>query len=255
MENFYAARNYAPLWIVDGALTARAKAANARLKDAAADGLDAADYPVPNFDSLSDADQVADADVTLTGSVLAFARHLQVGRIAPTRVFVQVDYGDHTPDPAEILKRVANANDVNAAFDSFNPQERAFKELKDKLAALRSNASAGAAAPDNRIPDGAVIRPGRKDARVPLLRERLGIAGNTNDLIYDRKLCDAIKHVQARADIRPTGYIDNKTLAAINGPKPGQTIDRVIANMERWRWLPRDLGHIYVMVNIPDLHA
>src|SRR4029079_13547904 len=29
-------------------------------------------------------------------------------------------------------------------------------------------------------------------------------------------------------------------------------IDVVIANMERWRWVPRDLGHTYVMVNIPD---
>ena len=34
----------------------------------------------------------------------------------------------------------------------------------------------------------------------------------------------------------------------------GQTsrIDVILANMERWRWLPRDLGAAYVMVNIPD---
>ena len=29
-------------------------------------------------------------------------------------------------------------------------------------------------------------------------------------------------------------------------------IDTVIANMERWRWLPHELGAAYVMVNIPD---
>ena len=49
VESFYAARNYAPLWIRDGALTARAKTTIARLKNAAADGLDATDYPVPDF--------------------------------------------------------------------------------------------------------------------------------------------------------------------------------------------------------------
>ena len=252
MEAFYAARNYAPLWIVDGALTSRAKATIARLKNAAADGLDAADYPVPNFDSLSGAEQIADADVTLTDSVLNFARHLQAGRIAPTRVYIQVDYGDHTPDPTDVLKKVTSASDVNVAFDGFNPPHAGFKELKDKLAALRANASAGTAEPDNRIPDGAAIHPGRKDTRIPLLRERLGIAGNANDIVYDRKLFDAIKHIQARADIRPTGIVDNRTLAAVNGPKPGQTVDRVMANMERWRWMPRDFGHSYVMVNIPD---
>ena len=28
--------------------------------------------------------------------------------------------------------------------------------------------------------------------------------------------------------------------------------DTIIANMERWRWMPHDLGATYVMVNIPD---
>ena len=32
----------------------------------------------------------------------------------------------------------------------------------------------------------------------------------------------------------------------------GARIDTILANMERWRWLPRDLGTAYVMVNIPD---
>ena len=30
------------------------------------------------------------------------------------------------------------------------------------------------------------------------------------------------------------------------------TADTIIANMERWRWLPRDLGETHVVVNIPD---
>jgi murein L,D-transpeptidase YcbB/YkuD len=34
--------------------------------------------------------------------------------------------------------------------------------------------------------------------------------------------------------------------------KPGALADTVIANMERWRWLPRDLGQNHVIVNIPD---
>ena len=30
------------------------------------------------------------------------------------------------------------------------------------------------------------------------------------------------------------------------------TVDTIIANMERWRWLPRDLGNAHVMLNIPN---
>jgi len=250
VENFYASRNYAPLWIMDGALTARAKATIARLKNAAADGLDAGDYPVPDFASLSGPDQIADADLTLTNSVLTFARHLEVGRIAPTRVYAQVEYGDHMPDPSDILRKVAGGGDINATFDSFNPPHQGFRELKEKLAALRANASAEE--PDNRVPNGAVIHPGKRDARIPALRSKLGIPGKPDDILYDRRLYDAVRRVQQRADIRPTGNIDNKTIAAINGPKRGDMVARVVANMERWRWLPRDFGRTYVMVNIPD---
>jgi murein L,D-transpeptidase YcbB/YkuD len=250
MESFYAARNYAPLWIHDGRLTTTAKAAILRLKNAATEGLDAADYPVPEFGTFTGADALASGDVKLTYSVLTYARHLAVGRIAPTRVSAEVDYGDHTPDPSDILKKISDARDINATFNSFDPPHDGFKALKAKLAELRSDAPRAEAS--DRIVTGPAIRPGAKDQRVPLLRERLGVRGKAGDIVYDKALFNAIRHIQANADIKPTGVIDNRTLAAINGPSQTQQIDRITANMERWRWLPRDLGKTYVMVNIPD---
>jgi murein L,D-transpeptidase YcbB/YkuD len=32
-------------------------------------------------------------------------------------------------------------------------------------------------------------------------------------------------------------------------------IDTILANMERWRWMPHDLGKNYVMINLPDFTA
>jgi L,D-transpeptidase YcbB len=255
IETYYAAHGNAPIWIRDGMLTAQAKSVIARFKNAAADGLDATDYSVPDFGALSSAEALADGDIKLTNSVLTYARHLAAGRIAPTRVSAEVDYGNHTPEPADILRKVADARDIDASLDSFNPPHDGFKALKSKLAELRANASAPRAEVDDRIPDGHRINPGDKDARVPALRQRLGVKSKTDDLVYDKALFNAITNVQARADIKPTGVIDSKTLNAVNGPKPvppTQQVERVIANMERWRWLPRDLGKTYVMVNIPD---
>ena len=219
-----------------------------RLKNADADGLDTPDYPVPEFGSFTGAEALADGDIKLTNSVLTFARHLTVGRIAPTRVSAEVEYGNHTPEPADVLRKIADARDVDAALDSFNPPQDGFRALKDKLAELRRDSGQT----DNHVPDGAAIKPGAHDARVPALRERLGVSGKADDLSYDKALYNAVRQVQQRNDIKPTGLIDAKTLAAINGPKPSQRIDRVLANLERWRWLPRDLGKTYVMINIPD---
>jgi murein L,D-transpeptidase YcbB/YkuD len=219
IETFYAARNYAPLWIRDGQLTSQAKALIARLKNASADGLDASDYAMPDFATISGGDALADGDIKLTNSALTYARHLSVGRIAPTRVSAEVDYGSHTPEPADVIKKIGDARDLDSALDSFNPPHDGFRALKRKLAELRANASEPET---NRIPDGPAIKPGEKDTRVPTLRDRLGINGKPGDPTYDKVLFNAIKNVQARADIKPTGVIDSRTIAAINGPKPGQ---------------------------------
>ena len=206
MAAFYAARNYAPLWTADGQLDARAKSVIAQMGNAAADGLDPADYQVPAFGAATGAEALADADITLSYSALTYARHLATGRIAPSRVLTEVDYGDHTLAPADILRKIAEAADAGAALESFNPPRRDFQALKAKLAALRGGSAQGSQV----IHDEPVSKPGVKNARVP------------------------------------------RTLAANNGPTRGQEIDRVLANMERWRWLPRDLGRTYVMVNVPD---
>src|SRR5262249_31730580 len=65
IEAFYAGRNYAPVWITDGNSNERAAAAIAYLNQVGADGLDPADYPIPNFTSLSDPAALADAEIRL----------------------------------------------------------------------------------------------------------------------------------------------------------------------------------------------
>jgi murein L,D-transpeptidase YcbB/YkuD len=139
-----------------------------------------------------------------------------------------------------------------AAIESYNPPHHGFRALKEKLADLRASGAAGAAIDQGRIPAGPTIKYRMKDARVPLLREKLNLRGSAHDLVYDKALYNAVRAFQSRKGLKPTGLVDARTVAAINGPKPGDIIARIGANMERWRWLPRNLGATYVMVNIPD---
>ena len=81
-----------------------------------------------------------------------------------------------------------------------------------------------------------------EDARVPQLRAKLGITENADDAHYDAKVAEAVRKFQEGADLKPTGVLDDRTVKAINSPKRDQQIDTVIVNMERWRWLPRELG-------------
>src|SRR6202171_2772634 len=81
VEKFYSAREYAPLWTQAGKLTDSGKGVVARLKDAAFEALNAADYPVPDFAAATSPDALADAEMKLTASMLDYARQAQSGRM------------------------------------------------------------------------------------------------------------------------------------------------------------------------------
>ena len=137
VEKFYNARDFAPLWTQGGTLTATGKGVIARLKDAASDGLNAADYPVPDFSAASTPDALAEADLKLTASMLDYARQAQSGRMHWSQVSGDIQYPEHPTDPAEVLANVTTAKDASAALDSYNPPQKLYRELKAKLAELR----------------------------------------------------------------------------------------------------------------------
>jgi murein L,D-transpeptidase YcbB/YkuD len=266
VEKFYTGRDYAPIWTQSGNLTAAAKGVTARLRDAAADGLNPADYPVPDFTAAASPDALAEADLKLTASMLDYARQAQSGRMHWSQVSADIQYPEHPIDPNEVLANVTGAKDASAALEGYNPPHKLYRLLKAKLAELRG----GADGPPVIIDDGEPLKytPARgknapeaeaqmSDPRVPKLRAKLGLTENADDIRYDAKVAAAVRKFQASVDLKPTGVLDDRTVKALNTPKRDKQIDTVIVNMERWRWLPRDLGapslgDAYVILNVPD---
>jgi murein L,D-transpeptidase YcbB/YkuD len=263
VEKFYTGREFAPLWTQGGTLTQNGKGVIARLKDAASEGLNASDYPVPDFAAATTPDQLAEADLKLTASMLDYARQAQSGRMHWSQVSADIAYPEHLTDPSEVLTNVTSARDASAALDSYNPPQKLYRELKAKLAELRGQGEGQVI----QIAEGPALKftPARKkqpavemeDSRVPQLRAKLGIADNPNDDHYDAKVAEAVRKFQEGAELKPTGILDDRTVKALNSPKRDRQIDTVIVNMERWRWLPRQLGapslgDAYVILNIPD---
>lgn len=264
VENFYKDRNYAPLWSEGGAATARAKSVIARLKDAGSEGLNPADYPTPDFAAATSPDAQAEAELRLTESMLDYARHAQSGRMHWSRVSADISYPEHPVDPVDVLVNVSTARDASAALEGYNPSHKGYKGLKAKLAELRGvtedtskHIAEGDALkftkPTKKNPNPVVV----EDERVPALRAKLHVAENADSKQYDAAVAEAVRKFQSLNDLKATGVLDNATVRALNGPKNDRKIDIVRANMERWRWLPRELGakalgDAYVILNIPD---
>ena len=263
VEKFYSAREYAPQWTQAGKLTDSGKGVVARLKDAAAEGLNAADYPVPDFAAATSPDQLAEAELKLTASMLDYARQAQSGRMHWSQVSADILYPEHPTDPAEVLTNISTARDASSALDGYNPPHKLYRELKAKLAELRGQGDG----PVIQIAEGPALafKAGTRklpavapeDPRVPQLRAKLGISENADDTHYDAKVAEAVRKFQESAELKATGVLDDRTVKAINSPKRDRQIDTVLVNMERWRWLPRQLGaaslgNAYVILNIPD---
>lgn len=263
VDAFYKDRNYAPLWTNGAATTSRANDAISLLKNADSDGLNPADYPIPDFAAATTPDAQADAELKLTESVLDYARHAQSGRMHWSQVSGDILYPEHYPDPAEVLINVSTAKNAATALATYDPPLKLYQDLKAKLAELRGKTDEA-----SKIADGDTlkfVKPTKKnpapevveDPRVPALRAKLGVKENPDDTHYDTDVANAVRKFQDSNDLKATGALDARTVAAINGPKSDRKIDIVRVNMERLRWLPRDLGaeaigDAYVILNIPD---
>ena len=266
MASFYKARNYAPLWVSNGAADARANTAIAYLAQVDSVGLDPNDYPTPDFKVAATAETLAEAELKLTTSALTFARHAQIGRIHYTRVGADIEFNLVAPEPTNVLAKLADGDDAGKVLDGFNPPQPEFKAIRAKLAELRKGpATPNTRAEDKpepplvRVPDGKTLRPGMKDARVLALRKRLDVAGDKANPLYDDAVRDAVKTFQTESDIGVDGNLGPNTVRALNGKQKearhhasADPINTIIVNMERWRWMPRNLGNSHVIVNVPD---
>jgi L,D-transpeptidase YcbB len=247
IDAFYSGRDYAPLWITDGKVNDQAKAAINYLHHVDADGLDPADYATPDFTSTDPA-ALADDEMKLSMAVITYAHHAAVGRVHWSRVSPDISYDVKAPEPADVLAAMVEAKDTAAALDSFEPQMPQYKALKAKLAEYR----AGKSDPSKpQIAAGPAPKIGAQDERVPELRDRLGVPGDGSST-YDKALAEAVKKYQQEHELKVSGVLTPQTIEALNGKLPDKPIDIILANLERWRWMPHDLGQDYVMVNLAD---
>jgi L,D-transpeptidase YcbB len=252
--DFYKRRSGKPIWIRQGQLTTQARRALDHLAGSEDDGLDPADYRVSAADNLgataATIEGTADAEVAITEAILRYIRHATSGRVDPATLRQGLRASFHEPDPVMTLASIAIATDPASVLASLNPPHPQYLALKKRLAELRAAGPAGAKVAEDMLPAGPVLRQGMADARVHLLRLRLGVAAADSE-IFDVVLAEAVRQFQKQRGLKVTGAVGEATIAALNTRLPISPAHRVVLNMERWRWLPRDLGPSHVFVNIP----
>ena len=266
IQAFYALGNFKPIWIENRTFTAAANAAIARLREAGEDGLDPNAYPVPVVGKLSRPDteaEIAEADLKLSAALALYARDARGGRVNPATISKLITPTLDLPPADTVLTRLAAAGaGAGEVLQSYNPRQPGYLALKKRLAGLRAGRTQGV--PSVRLPDGPDLKLGMSDPRVPLLRSRFGLdarpAGTLDTApgeadAYDRSVADAVKSFQRSRGLPASGTLTRATVAALASPSVPKTSASeadLLVNMERWRWLPPELGPNYVFVNVPE---
>ena len=104
------------------------------------------------------------------------------------------------------------------------------------------------------------LKPGQKSPQVGALAKRLAASGDYSGsmpaegtpIAYSTDLQEAVKVFQRRHGLTDDGAVGPEMIAALNVPLE-QRLNQIAMNMERWRWLPRDLGDRFMLVNIPEM--
>jgi L,D-transpeptidase YcbB len=248
---FYEARNFAPLWVENGQWNGKARALRARLAAAAEEGLDAGRYrSVSAFHAGSEPHwpALAAAEAQLTESLLLYAREAATGRTRPQQIHALLTPRLQRPSARAVLSTVLDASDAGAALFGFNPQHPEFFALRKALEEARNNRPTVATA--DPIPDGPPLRIGMRDPRVPLIRARLGLGYNPA-AVYDRNVSVKVASLQRDNGLPVTGAFTPMTRRVLMGEGPSPEEADILANMEFWRWMPRDLGDQHILVNAP----
>lgn len=254
LAGFYTRRAFQPAWSGDAGPLPRVVELQRILSDADRDGLRPGDYALPSLRPALDPDVLAGFDLALTRAALRYGTDLAGGRVDPAAVDTVWTAAPREIDVADTLAVLLDSWRLPALTRALSPQQAGYVKLRAALGRYREIAARGGWPV---LAERVALALGDSGASVPVLRARLAAEGylaapaGPGDR-YDAALQAAVRRFQERHGLAPDGDVGPATLAALNVPVD-ERIREMELNLERWRWLPRDLGARYVAVNAAAL--
>ena len=267
LPNFYLQRLFEPVWIERENFLSEARQMIDAILEAEKEGLNPKDYHVDKLTSIVETisrnnsagiklnpERLVDLELLLTDSYLLYGSHLLNGRVNPETYDPEwkIEYGE--TNILEILKKAAATGRIPESLSDLKPTHSRYAKLREARFKYQKIANNGGW-PE--IDSGPSMKTGAKDARIAQVRKRLEIEGYPSSsfpddpTIYDKDLQPTVVAFQRHYGLEPDGVIGPVTINAMNVPAP-QRVRQISLAMERWRWLPRDLGTNYIRVNIAN---
>jgi len=264
VREFYQGRQYQPAWSRQGSLLAHVESLLFAIRAAEQEGLFPWDYHLHSIlakgkefvrISAGDPRQLApvlsDLELLLTDAFLVYATHLAQGKVNRDTFEAEWDADCRSMDVLDLLQTSLASGRVWENLRNLPPQHAYYADLKKALMSYRKLASKN---DWPRVPGDPPLQKGDRGNRVEALRSRLlreGFDGRLQSKpkdLFDENTERAVCRFQDKHGLPQTGVVDEATFKAL-AVSAAERMRQIEVNLERWRWLPHDLGPTYAVVD------
>jgi murein L,D-transpeptidase YcbB/YkuD len=268
-RQFYERRQFAPAWIEGAKPRPQMDALIDAIKAAHQEGLDPELYNAALLDTryregskgfLSqkgfDPVQAGQMDAWMTYLYMKYASDLADGLSDLARADPTWKIKPEKFDPLIELERALSENHVAESLGDLTPKDPQYQALRKVLSEYRELHKKGGWPS---VPSQMKVKPGQANAAVTAVARRLSTSGDYKGRVppdgektaYSNELREAVKRFQRRHGLQDDGVLSAAVAAEMNVPLE-RRIRQLELNLERWRWLPRELGKRHILVNIPE---
>jgi murein L,D-transpeptidase YcbB/YkuD len=231
------------------------------LRQASTVGLDPAAYAMPEIEhrfATTNPGDLGELQQALDAALFEYVMDSVRGRTDPRRSDPGWQIRAPKPDPFDLMEKASEPGGLRGFLQGLPPNHPHFIRLWQALSQYEALADRGGWP---NLPRGRALEKGARGPRVAILRRRLAESGDLVNGKADRETFDdavenAVKGFQARHGLEQDGVVGPKTRSVLNVPVEVR-IRQILLNLERLRWMPRELGDRHVLVNVAgfDLHA
>ena len=266
---FYEGRQFTAAWIEGAKAGSQMESLVRALRTAEREGLDPELYNVSMLEARYkeatkgfltekgfDPQEAGALDVWLTFLYMRYASDLADGLSNLAHADKTWKIKPEKFDPKAHLEKALASETIEESLAELTPQVPEYEKLRALLAKYREQKAKGGWP---RVPS-MKLAPGQKNPHVPALASRLAASGDYSGrlpdaaraAVYGAELQEAVKVFQRRHGLDDDAIVGPEVVAALN-VSLDRRMAQVALNLERWRWLPRELPHQYILVNIPEM--
>ena len=263
IPELYSRREFTPVWADDDQIDEFVGLIGKTYEE----GLNPNDYLHAELSTLirdhrqnpDDADLQGKLDVLLTESLSRYGNHLIYGKVDPAQLDENWNWlrSSDGHDPVALVQQAIDSDSITAFINNFLDRGPIYQRMRAVLAEYRSLKEAGGWP---LIDAGPTLRLGMEEDRIAVIRKRLAVTGDLSgsednrSRVFDTALEQGVVAFQDRHNLEADGAIGAQTLAAMN-VTVDERIDQIRVNLERLRWVVRDIEDEFVITNIASFRT